>query len=117
MDFFRVKRPGLLAEAHLIAEEEPSSFDEATKEIASEVHRMLDLIRSDFRDPTKMEIFEKAWFDNWDTERLAEAYNKSKKLIRNDKYRVMRRLREEFFEVYGDASWPFRFEAGRNNSS
>jgi RNA polymerase sigma-70 factor (ECF subfamily) len=82
------------------------SDDARTQELAMELHQMLNVVRRDFSEVT-FSIFMRFWFDGHDTEQIAKDLGMRKGTVREARNRVLRRLREEFAELYDESTWPF----------
>jgi RNA polymerase sigma-70 factor (ECF subfamily) len=106
MDYFQRPQPGRIGTDLLVQLPETLPDDEATSERAGEVHRMLEMVRGDFAEST-YQIFVRYWLHGHETDRLAHEYGMTKGAVRAARDRVMRRLRESYFDLYGESEWPF----------
>jgi RNA polymerase sigma-70 factor (ECF subfamily) len=106
IDYWNKTRPGRIGTDQLGQVPESLGEQDAAVELAGEVHRMLEMVRPDLTDTT-YQLFVRYWFDGHDTDELAREYGMKKNAVREARRRVMHRLRETFFELYGDDEWPF----------
>jgi RNA polymerase sigma-70 factor, ECF subfamily len=105
LDYFRQPRAGRI-ETDQLGQIPESLDDDTAADQVGEVHRMLDTIRGDFNETT-FQIFVRYWLEGRETDQLAGEYGMKKGAVREARNRVMKRLRETYFDLYGEEEWPF----------
>jgi RNA polymerase sigma-70 factor (ECF subfamily) len=106
MDHFRQPRADRIETDRLGQIPELLDEEGAATDKVGEVHRMLEAIRGDFTETT-YQIFVQYWLEGRETEQIASHYGMKNGAVREARNRVMKRLRETFFDLYGEEDWPF----------
>jgi RNA polymerase sigma-70 factor (ECF subfamily) len=80
------------------------------EDLQLKLNRLLDLVQCDFSDQTKT-IFERVILSGESAADVATDLGMSKSAVREAKRRVLKRLRDEWVNLFGE--WPFAQVAGR----
>lgn len=99
-DFFRARPLHQASDSFLAQVPEVEKDDEATREQAELLYRLLETIRGDFQ-PSTFDVFWRCEIEGQSTEEVAAALGLKHSTIREARRRVKNRLREECQELLG----------------